>query len=251
MLLVVVVIAVYDAFRVLGRIYSFVRSGSTASPKSFWNRVIRGESDEKVEANYTPFNGEDIHDESAHLVEEPEHYASTPEHEFHDVHFQETPSPTRSDGEDLKEDLHAHQHPRRPRFSFKRHSYHSRRESTSSTLRDEPISPHFNFSSDHFARRRFFGHQPNEKHLETIDDDDEIADMEDEPREEGNRFQRAAATSVYFAEWLLVVFAYVEFISGTAVYSGICRATYSNGCLAHLISKFCYCLTSRSRYSTH
>lgn len=74
--------------------------------------------------------------------------------------------------------------------------------------------------------------------MDDEDDDDEIADIEDEPREEGNRFQRAAATSVYFAEWGLVVFAYILFISGTAVYSGICRATYSNGCLAHLISKF-------------
>ena len=69
-------------------------------------------------------------------------------------------------------------------------------------------------------------------------DDDEVADMEEELKDPDNRAQRALSWLVYLAEWGLVAFAYVEFVAGTVVYSGICRATYAPGCLAHLISEF-------------
>jgi len=37
------------------------------------------------------------------------------------------------------------------------------------------------------------------------------------------------------AERSLVIAAFVQFLSGTSVYTGICRGNYLNGCLAHLI----------------
>ncbi|KAM0791382.1 hypothetical protein ACM66B_005847 [Microbotryomycetes sp. NB124-2] len=47
----------------------------------------------------------------------------------------------------------------------------------------------------------------------------------------------AKATNIAFrvAEVVLVIFAYVETLSGIAVYSGSCRGAYINGCMAHTI----------------
>lgn len=41
---------------------------------------------------------------------------------------------------------------------------------------------------------------------------------------------------VYLTEWIVVVVAFALSLSGGAVYTGTCRSTYNNGCLAHLIS---------------
>lgn len=56
---------------------------------------------------------------------------------------------------------------------------------------------------------------------------------------------------VYLAEWLLVGAAFALLITGGVVYSGTCRATYKNGCLAHLISAFRHNLHFRTTHLIH
>lgn len=43
--------------------------------------------------------------------------------------------------------------------------------------------------------------------------------------------------AVALAEWVLLVLGFFQLVTGATVYSGICRATYLNGCMGHLISK--------------
>jgi hypothetical protein len=237
-LFIVAVIATYDFFRVLGRFYNFLRNRSPISTQNFWKRVISRQLTSSAAncagstAEYSPFRnqeGDDDDDEQSRLVtDSPEQrYDSLEhgnEHEFHDVDFH--------DHKDMgNHDDMTDEKPKSVRMSYMRHSYHSE-HSMSSTLRDEPLSP--NLSSEPFGRRLVSLHN---RRVDTIEEY-EVADMEDEPKDSDTRTQRALSWLVYLAEWSLVAFAYVELITGTVVYSGICRATYTPGCLAHLISKF-------------
>ncbi|KAF8322170.1 hypothetical protein DL93DRAFT_2050842 [Clavulina sp. PMI_390] len=75
-------------------------------------------------------------------------------------------------------------------------------------------------------------HNPSSRRHEQ----EEIGDVEEElPKEESSKWSRFLAGSVYIGQWALVALAYVELVTGVIVYSGICRATYGNGCLAHMI----------------
>ncbi|KAG8905094.1 hypothetical protein FRB99_000695 [Tulasnella sp. 403] len=62
---------------------------------------------------------------------------------------------------------------------------------------------------------------------------------------------QSAHVSRYIWERLLVTLAYTVWISGTIVYTGICRSYYVNGCLAHLIKGsifFLYGMLTFARY---
>lgn len=240
-LLAVVAITVYDFFRVLNRLYRFFRNGSskpvTVSPRAFWDTVIRGkpakyddDTNNVTTGEYTPFH-QDYEHEHLDLSDESgrQYTTSSPEHmEFQDIEIDEKPHQHHTDGR-----------PKSVRMSYMRHSYHSE-HSTSSTLRDEPISP--NFSNEHLnhhsQRRSMYGVHDRHHHFEGEDEEEEfVPDIEDEPKDEGStRLERFLTMAVYLGEWALVAFAYVEVVTGTVTYSGICRATYANGCLAHLIS---------------
>ncbi|KIO29622.1 hypothetical protein M407DRAFT_21205 [Tulasnella calospora MUT 4182] len=66
------------------------------------------------------------------------------------------------------------------------------------------------------------------------------------------RFLWTSTTTMHFVwERLVVVLAYSMWVSGSVVYTGICREYYSNGCLAHLIKGsifFLYGLLTFARY---
>ncbi|ORY89436.1 hypothetical protein BCR35DRAFT_300622 [Leucosporidium creatinivorum] len=73
-----------------------------------------------------------------------------------------------------------------------------------------------------------------------------------------SKLQRYAKFAERFIQTLLVVFAYVQTLSGIAIYSGSCRSAYLNGCMAHLIKgsvfviygliTFCRYIGAFSRY---
>lgn len=249
-LFAVATIATYDFFRVLGRIYNFFRKGSPVSPQIFWKTVIRGQlvssaaNSPESTAEYSAFRcqeGDDDDEQSRLVTDTPERYDlldPSDGREFHDVdvhHRKDTRNDDMTTAVDEK--------PKSVRMSYMRHSYHSE-HSMSSTLRDEPLSP--KLSPEPLNRRRVPRHHLHRR-MNTMDefDDDEVADMEDEPTDLATRSQRTLSWLAYIAEWGLVAFAYVELITGTVVYSGICRATYTPGCLAHLISKSSYTQLSR------
>ncbi|KAG8929418.1 hypothetical protein FRC01_004355 [Tulasnella sp. 417] len=66
------------------------------------------------------------------------------------------------------------------------------------------------------------------------------------------RFLWTSTTTMHFVwERFVVVLAYAMWVSGSVVYTGICREYYLNGCLAHLIKGsifFVYGLLTFSRY---
>jgi hypothetical protein len=92
------------------------------------------------------------------------------------------------------------------------------------------------YSHYHPCRRRAYeSHSGSEAEDEDASDEDEEDEYARRPAV-SSRLARALGMAVYLAEWAVVAFAYVEFVSGGVVYSGICRGNYLNGCLAHLIS---------------
>lgn len=283
LLLAVVGISAYDFLGVISRLCTFIRHFDVSSPnasfKRFWTRAESSPSHlyDEVPLNgatseYVPFRegfDEDHHrledNEGEHLgrmTEEPERYTSSSsptafegEVELHDVDFMKD----HHQSVDSTNPPH-HSSLRKPRFGYMRHGHVNSyamergRESTSSTLRDEPISP--TFSSErlhHHHHHHSHHHRPHFHHSNSYDSgtpssfsDDEIPDLIEEPIGE-SRMRRAAEMTVYISEWALVFFGYVELVTGGVVYSGICRATYANGCLAHLTSECLTCLANLSR----
>lgn len=285
LLLTVIGILVYDFLGVISRLCTFIRHFGVFSPnpgfKRFWNRA---ESSPLHPYDEVPLNGatseyvtfregfnEDHHrledNEVEHLgamTEEPERYISSSsptafegEVELHDIDSMKDHHPS---AESTKPPHHSYS--RKPKLGYMRYGHTASysmergRESTSSTLRDEPISP--TFSSERLHHHHPSHHRrPHYHHSTSCDStfssfsDDEIPDLIEEPIAE-SRVRRAAEMTVYIAEWALVFFGYIELVTGGVVYSGICRATYANGCLAHLTSERLTSLVnlSRSRVET-
>jgi len=231
--------------------HDFLRNGSAVSSHIFWNTVIRGQisssttRDSGSSAEYSAFRNQDDEDdnEQSHLVPGP--YHSPAQHEFQHLNFHHAKDMSNDDDIDI---TLANEKPNGVRASYMHHSHHGQL-STSSTLRDEPLSP--DLSLEPPSRRQVQRHS-HDRHMANMDacNDDAVADIEDEPKDSSSRIQRASSWLVYLAEWGLVAFAYVELVTGTVVYSGICRATYTPGCLAHLISEFGCALPLHLRRNT-
>lgn len=279
LLLTVVGISAYDFLGVISRLCTFIRHLGVSSPiasfKRFWTRAASSPSHPYDEVSLNGATSEYVSfregfdedhrrledNEVEHLggmAEEPERYTSsslpTPfevEVELHDVDFMKD---HHQSAESTKPSYHSYS--RKPKLGYMRHghlnscSMERGRESTSSTLRDEPISP--TFSSErlhhhsHHRRPHFYHSNSYDSSTPSSFSDGEIPDLIEEPIAE-SRMRRAAEMTVYIAEWVLVFFGYVELVTGGVVYSGICRATYANGCLAHLTSECLTCLVNLSR----
>lgn len=133
------------------------------------------------------------------------------------------------------------------------HSYHSEHSATS-TLHDETEPPHHPTNDGQrkkvqssLAYQDGVDRQPRRKKRDYHDDRrddwlhsssayDHHEDDHDSPIPPAPSPSRLSRV-VYIAEWVMVILAYAEMITGGVVYSGICTNTYANGCLAHLISE--------------
>lgn len=275
-LLGVIAIAAYDFFRVLGRFARCFRrrygsSNSAATdhahtPATFWEKIIRGRStsrDEPGAAEYMPFHLDNEHEEAEHeeleSATEARYVTASPENvEFENVDIDDE-KPLRSSSPPPP----GHQPkgvtivapgdgPKSVRMPHTRHHSHHSAYSTSSTLRDEPTSP--NFSNEHVNLNHRAGkmydvhasnhgehsrsHYPDSSEMEDEDEAliPDIHDSNTNSTRTRSRLEKFLEISVYLGEWALVALAYVELVTGVVVYSGICRGTYANGCLAHLIS---------------
>lgn len=171
---------------------------------------------------------------------------------FDEVEFMDRPE--KGDGKEVNDvdwKKHDHEHnfrksyhaqARSVRMYSTRHSY----ASDTSTLRDEPFSPRSPLSPRHSLekpgstsrRRRDRQHISRRGTTEEqeVDEDDEELLAEEESRHV-SRLGYFIEMAIYFIEWGLVLLGYIQLVSGGVVYTGICRASYLNGCLAHLISE--------------
>lgn len=278
LLLTVVGISAYDFLGVISRLCTFIRHLGVSSPiasfKRFWTRAASSPSHPYDEVSLNGATSEYVSfregfdedhrrledNEVEHLggmAEEPERYTSSSsptafeggEVELHDVDFMKDNHPSA----DSTKSSH-YSYSRKAKLGYMRHghvasySMERGRESTSSTLRDEPISRTFSFERlhHHHHRRPHYHHSTSYDSTPSSFSDDEIPDLIEEPITE-SRLRRAAEMTVYIAEWAMVFFGYIELVTGGVVYSGICRATYANGCVAHLTSECLTCLVNPSR----
>jgi hypothetical protein len=67
-------------------------------------------------------------------------------------------------------------------------------------------------------------------------DDSEGTIAERHPTSKASLLRKIGSGVFAVLERLLVILGYLQFLTGVVVYSGTCRDSYVNGCLAHLIS---------------
>ncbi|KAG9124168.1 hypothetical protein FRC07_012593 [Ceratobasidium sp. 392] len=226
LLLFVNVIGVIDALPLIRRFYDFIRAGPTEwTPSRLYHFVLRGREEE-------PRRWIDDNEEEIKLTADPEEIQHSPIEEANSEHAQQvhdgltmlrfnTTSAWVNQGESSTSTPSRHSHD----SPLSRHSIGSE-----ATLHDlgSPTRPWPLFSSPKVSMHEIRGKQGWR-----------------------TRLHLAADWTFNVAERIMIPFAWGVALVGGAVYTGICRGDYLNGCLAHFIKGsifFWYGIITWARY---
>ncbi|RSH88825.1 hypothetical protein EHS25_003053 [Saitozyma podzolica] len=120
-----------------------------------------------------------------------------------------------------------HTKPRRPTLPMRQYSPASRTSTASEgTLHDTPSPSSSNGS---------FSHKPHGSRTGAYDQPAEAQEPLWQPRSERMNVRRFLEICLTWVRRTQVVIAYVVLLTGIAIYTGMCRGSYINGCAAHYI----------------
>lgn len=192
------VLAAFDALYFFQRAFVFFRSPDRRNYRLFWRSVVLNQSNDSSH-EYTRL----VPDDTDEFVTASLRHHSGEKEEVHHAHFIDTiDSPIRDSGEWVQSAS--------SQRTFVNHPIHDRRHSMASNQSEDTL------------------HTPPSQ---------DSHDIHESRQRRWTTFTRIGHFAFATAERTLVVLAFKQLLSGTAVYTGICRGNYLNGCMAHLISE--------------
>lgn len=193
------VLAAFDALYFFQRAFVFFRSPDRRNYRLFWRSVILNQSNDSSH-EYTHL----IPDDADEFVTPSLHRHSGEKEQVHRAHFIDTiDSPISESGEWVQSAS--------SQRSFVNHPIHDRRHSMASSHSEDTL------------------HTPPSQ---------DSHDIHESRQRRWTTLARIGHAAFATAERTLVVLAFIQLLSGIVVYTGICRGSYVNGCMAHLISEF-------------